>query len=181
MTKTVLVRYGAISEVARFVNASGQSLRRGTEVVVQSHRGLERGVLLEDAADRDGVNGNGADLAEEPEIKRPCTVDDRRQGDELRSECEADFGPWQARIRDWNLQLELIDLERTLDRSKLILYVLNDRGADCTRLALQAAAAGFGVVEVQSVGADGLVPTPSGHGCGSGGCGSGGESNGCCH
>jgi cell fate regulator YaaT (PSP1 superfamily) len=182
MSKTVLVRYGAISEVARFANASGESLRRGTDVVVHTHRGVERGVLLEDAAaDRNGVNGNGADLTEEPQIKRFCTADDLRQSDALRSECEAQFGPWQTRIREWNLQLELIDLEWTLDRSKLILYVLNDRGPECTRLALQAAAAGFGVVEVQSVGPDGLVATPSGHGCGSGGCGSGGESNGCCH
>jgi cell fate regulator YaaT (PSP1 superfamily) len=182
MTKTVLVRYGAISEVSRFANASGAPLDRGTEVVVRSHRGLERGVLLEDAdADRDGAGGTATEVAEEPAIERPCTAEDRRQSNELRSECEGQFGPWQARIRDWNLQLELIDLEYTLDRSKLLLYVLNDRGPECTRLALQAAAAGFGVVEVQSVGADGLVPTPSGHGCGSGGCGSGGGSNGCCH
>jgi hypothetical protein len=98
-----------------------------------------------------------------------------------RSDCEAQYSRWQTRIREWNLRLELIDLEWTLDHSKLILYVLNDRGPECTRLALQAAAAGFGVVEVQSVGPDGLVPAESGHGCGSGGCGSGGGSNGCCH
>ena len=49
MSKTVLVRYGAISEVSRFVNASGTALCRGTHVVVQSHRGLECGLLLEDA------------------------------------------------------------------------------------------------------------------------------------
>ena len=45
--------------------------------------------------------------------------------------------------------MELIDLEWTLDKSKLILYVLNDRGPEATRLGLQAAAAGLGTVEVQ--------------------------------
>jgi hypothetical protein len=194
MSKTVLVRYGAISEVSRFANASGSALGRGTEVVVHSHRGLETGLLLEDApADiNDSANSNGrsesndaenpaGDEAEVARIVRPLSDDDRRAGRSHRSDCEAQFAGWQARIRDWKLQLELIELEWTLDRSKLILYVLNERGPECTRLALQAAAAGLGVVEVQSVGPDGLVPAESGHGCGSGGCGSGGESNGCCH
>ncbi len=194
MTKTVLVRYGAISEVARFVNTSGTTLGRGTEVVVQSHRGLETGLLLEDAPAEAhaavGPNGaipaNGSTTSRSDHegdvarIVRPLTDEDRRAGHSHRTDCEQQFDRWQARIRDWKLQLELIDLEWTLDRSKLILYVLNERGPECTRLALQAADAGLGIVEVQSVGPDGLMPTESGHGCGSGGCGSGG-SNGCCH
>jgi len=188
MGKTILVRYGAISEVSRFANASGSALGRGTEVVVHSHRGLETGLLLEDAPAE--INGRvepndtaapASDEADVARIVRPLNDDDRRAGKSHRSDCEAQFAGWQARIRDWKLQLELIDLEWTLDRSKLILYVLNERGPECTRLALQAAAAGLGVVEVQSVGPEGLVPAESGHGCGSGGCGSGGESNGCCH
>ncbi|MCA9058814.1 MAG: hypothetical protein KDA85_09950, partial [Planctomycetaceae bacterium] len=75
-------------------------------------------------------------------------------------------------IDAWNLQLQLIDLEWTLDRSRIVLYVLNDRGAETTRLALLAAAAGLGIIHVQSVSADGVIQQSSG--CGSGGCGSGG-------
>ncbi len=184
MNKTVLVRYGAISEVAKFVNASGAPLTRGAQVVVQSHRGLESGLLLEDApADSDGSPDRESDdaAADAAQILRALTDEDRRATQLLRSQCEEDYARWQTRIREWNLQVELIDLEWTLDRSKIILYVLNERGPECTRLALQAAAAGFGIVEVQSVGPDGLVPMETGHGCGSGGCGSGGGSNGCCH
>jgi len=182
MSKTVLVRYGAISEVSRFVNGSGVPLNRGTQVVVQSHRGLESGLLLEDAsAESSHVEQSDDGDVAAAKIVRPITDEDWRASRLHRSDCEEQFSRWQARIREWNLRLELIDLEWTLDHSKLILYVLNDRGPECTRLALQAAAAGFGVVEVQSVGADGLVPAESGHGCGSGGCGSGGGSNGCCH
>jgi cell fate regulator YaaT (PSP1 superfamily) len=179
MSKTVLVRYGAISEVAKFVNTSGVTLCRGSQVVVQSHRGLECGLLLEDAPVAHDLSvSEGDDTAQ---ILRSFTEEDHRAEQRLRSDCDDQFGRWQDRIREWNLQLELIDLEWTLDRSKLILYVLNDRGPECTRLALQAAAAGLGIVEVQSVGPDGLVPAEAAHGCGSGGCGSGGGSNGCCH
>jgi cell fate regulator YaaT (PSP1 superfamily) len=188
MTKPVLVRYGAISEVARFVNASGASLPRGARVVIKSHRGLESGLLLEDAPfENHTAQHNVAESSEDlAQILRAMTDDDHCAGQRLKSECEDEYARWQARIQEWNLQLELIDLEWTLDRSKIILYVLNDRGPECTRLALQAAAAGLGVVEVQSVGPDGLVPADGGHGCGSGHCGSGhsdsgGGSNGCCH
>ena len=73
---------------------------------------------------------------------------------------------------EWKLDLDLVDLEWTLDRQKLVLYVLGGRGPEATKLALQAAAAGLAVVEVQPVTADGPVPLPpAGGGCGSGGCG----------
>jgi cell fate regulator YaaT (PSP1 superfamily) len=184
MSKTVLVRYGAISEVSRFVNASGTELDRGANVVVQSHRGIECGLLLEDSPAERNESPDGEsepEPADRTQILRESTDEDRRTGELLRLDCENQYSQWQKRIQDWKLRLELIDLEWTLDKSKLILYVLNDRGPESTRLALQAAAAGLGVIEVQPVGADGLVPLQRGSGCGSGGCGSGGGSSGCCH
>jgi hypothetical protein len=51
------------------------------------------------------------------------------------------------------------------------LYVLTERGPATTTLALQAAAEGLGLIEVQPVSAAGLVAVPSGGGCGTGGCG----------
>ena len=103
-------------------------------------------------------------------IVRIASNDDCSTFERLRAECEQEFNEWQRRIESWNLRLELIDLEWTLDRDKLVLYVLNDRGPDCTRLALQAAAAGLGIIEVQPVDSSGLMQSPTGHGCGSGGC-----------
>jgi cell fate regulator YaaT (PSP1 superfamily) len=87
----------------------------------------------------------------------------------LQTSARSAFLDWVARVRQWDLDLQLIDLEWTHDERKLILYVLNERGAECTRLALQAAAAGYSV-EVQPVSAEGLVALPTGgtgcHACG---------------
>jgi cell fate regulator YaaT (PSP1 superfamily) len=184
----VLVRYGAIPEVARFAVAASEPLERGCPVVVRTHRGIEIGTLLErlQAAATPRVNGSPADgpdhngsadaahaVAEGDSdfvVLRPATPADLAQAAELRSECEGQFETWRGRIREWNLNLELIDLEWTLDRGRLVLYVLNDRGPDCTKLALQAAAAGLGTIEVQPVGPDGLMqPEPARGGCRSGG------------
>jgi cell fate regulator YaaT (PSP1 superfamily) len=177
LSRNVLVRYGTISEVARCANASGTALPRGARVVVQTHRGVELGTLLEDAPVPATVDPESAEFP----ILRSSSQEDEQNARSLQAECSQRFRVWNDRIAGWKLQLELVDLEWTLDKSKLILYVLNDRGAECTKLALQAAAAGFEAVEVQPVGAQGLVPLErGGGGCGSGGCGSG-DSGGCCH
>ncbi len=160
---TWLVRYGAVPEVGRFILRADVPLERGAAVVVRTHRGLQLGEALEAVS---------ASKAEETdfEIVRPATVDDQSAETRLKSRCEAEFYEWCRRIVLWNLSLELIDLERTLDDEKLILYVLTERGPATTTLALQAAAEGLGIIEVQPVTAAGLVAASSG-GCGSGGCG----------
>src|SRR5690242_8978447 len=47
-SSTLLVRYGAIPEVARFANPQAIPLDRGTAVVVTTHRGPELGAVLEE-------------------------------------------------------------------------------------------------------------------------------------
>lgn len=165
-----LVRYGAVPEVARFVHAGETVPRRGESVVVETHRGLQMGTVLEKLKASAGVAAEDVDYR----IDRIATSADLSAAHSLTRECEDAFPEWCARILQWKLNLEMIDLEWTLDRQKLILYVLCERGPDSTKLALQAAAAGLGIIEVQPVSATGLVqPEPSGGGCGTGGGGCG--------
>ena len=168
-----LVRYGAVPEVARFRDASHGKPSRGETVVVETHRGLQVGSVLE----RLKPSLVAADMEIDFEIVRVATPADLEASRERTRECDEAFAGWCARILQWDLQLELVDLEWTLDRQKLILYVLCERGPDSTKLALQAAATGFGIIEVQPVSATGLVSLPKE----SGGCGSGGGGCGCSH
>lgn len=175
----VLVRYGQIPQVAKFVvspdtlEAGSQLPGRDSQVVVETDRGLELGrvldVLKQGIVDPDKpASGN---------VVRVASGDDLQTQVQLRQTADAEYDVWQKRIADWKLQLQLIDVEWTLDRQQVVLYVLNGQNAEVTRLALLTAAAGLGIVHVQPVAADGLVPKPSsGGGCGSGGggCGSGG-------
>lgn len=168
-----LVRYGVVPEVARFRDDSSLSPVRGDTVVVQTHRGLQVGSVLE----RLKPSSILTDMEIDFEIVRVATPADHEAVRERTRECDEAFAGWCARILQWGLQLELVDLEWTLDRQKLILYVLCERGPDSTKLALQAAASGFGIIEVQPVSAAGLVSLPKE----SGGCGSGGGGCGCSH
>jgi len=162
--RIVLVRYGAIPEVARFRWALPVVPERGQTVVVNNHRGEMLGTVLEQVK-------QNSDTEVETEVRRLATSDDLRTAETLKSSCTQEYSDWEERISRWNLELQLLDLETTLDGAKKILYVLCDRGPDSTKLALQAAAEGLGIIEVQPVDADGLVNIDGGGGCGSGGCG----------
>ena len=170
-----LVRYGAVPEVARCRLEDGLPRpMRGECVVVETHRGEQLGEILGDVRSE----------SEHPAaftILREATSADQAAARYAAEKSAAEFPEWTSRIAEWNIDLQVIDIERTLDGTKLVLYVLNERGPECTRLAIQAAASGFGIIEVQPVGAEGLISQPaSSGGCGSGGggCGSGG---GCGH
>jgi cell fate regulator YaaT (PSP1 superfamily) len=145
-------------------------------VVVNSHRGIELGTTLENlraAVRTPATDGDsGAEVAS-PEFRvlRRATAADEEQHTALRRAADEAFSEWRRRILEWKLELELLDIEWTLDRQKLVLYVLGARGAETTRLALHAAAAGLAVVEVQPVNAEGPIPLGAGGGgCGSCGC-----------
>ncbi len=168
-----LVRYGAVPEVARFRDASHAAPSRGESVIVETHRGLQVGSVLEQLK----PSLIAADMEIDYEIVRTATLADLQAARERTRECDETFAGWCDRIVEWDLELELVELEWTLDRQKLILYVLCDRGPDSTKLALQAAATGFGIIEVQPVSATGLVVVEKE----SGGCGTGGGGCGCSH
>ncbi len=161
-----LVRYGRVPQVARF-GGHAEAPQRGAEVVVATERGEELGVVLHVTALPPGELGEGEEFT--GLVVRGATPEDLESVSGVQRELDAEFGTWLTRAATWNLQLEIIDLEKTLD-GRLVLYVLNDRGPETTRLALLAAAAGHGVVHVQPVSAEGIVQQKAGGGCGDCGC-----------
>lgn len=159
----VLARYGRVPQVARFAGF-GQPLAREDRVVVTTERGQELATVLQIlAASLKSSDGTPVHLT--GEVVRAADNDDLAKALALEQQAEAGFPNWLTRAAGWKLQLELIDVEMTLDE-RLILYVLNDRGAETTRLALLAAAAGFGIIHVQPVSAEGVVQASGGGGCG---------------
>ena len=169
-TTQVLVRYGTIPQVERTTSLIAEEVPRGARVVIRTDRGEELGELLQPIT---AGQQSSEEEANGTVLLRVATEQEIQQSLELRRNCEEEYPLWQKRIADWGLELELIDLERNLDDSLLILYVLNDRGPDCTKLALRVAAEGLGNVKVQPVGAEGPVAVTAAVGTGS--CSSGGS------
>lgn len=159
----VLARYGRVPQVARFA-AWGDRPERTASVVVSTDRGQELAVVLQ-TLPPDAKTAEGEVATPTGELLRLATDDDLLRSTRDQQAAEDSFAEWLARAEKWKLQLELIDIERTLD-DRLIMYVLNDRNAESTRMALLAAAGGFGVIHVQPVSAEGIVQASGGGGCG---------------
>ncbi len=160
----VLARYGRVPQVARFGGYETPP-GRDSKVIVTTERGHELATVLQ-VLPVSTKSADGSDVGITGEILRMATTQDLALSASLEQKAEDSFPNWLARAATWKLQLELIDIETTMD-DRLILYVLNDRGAETTRLALLAAAAGFGVIHVQPVSAEGIVQASGGGGCGS--------------
>ena len=166
-----LIRFGAVPDVVRCDVSLLSEIRRGADVVLETDRGLELGVALEVL--KPSVEADAPSPAAHFNAIRVATPADAERYRALRQRSQAEFELWEQRITEWGLDLQVIDLEWTLDEKTLVLYVLNERGPECTKLALQAAAAGLGIVTVQPVTSDGpaRVPANASGGCGTGGCG----------
>ncbi|MCG6157071.1 hypothetical protein [Rubinisphaera margarita] len=164
-----LIRVGQIAETLRCFAETDVELNRGDQIAVQTDRGLRFASVL----NRLSSEPLAVEDDELPSrFVRRLSDDDQKRLTELREQADRDFPRWQQRIAQWKVAVELLDLEWTLDGERVMLYVLNERGPECTKLALMAAAAGLGIIEVVPVSPDGQrQPTSSGSGgCGSGGC-----------
>lgn len=173
-----LVQIGLYGEPLRCRATGLPTLSRQARVVVATERGemLARVLRLLRTIPSSEIESEG-EAGGWTIIVRTVTAEDEQRLAERKQQSAQEFADWQARIAEWRLQLELVDLEWTLDGRRLMLYVLNDRGPESTKLALQAAAKGFGHLDVLPVSAEGLM-SPGG-GEKSGGCGCG--SSGGCH
>mgnify|MGYP000918998677 CR=1 FL=1 len=114
-----LIRYGVIPEVARFANPQVIRAARGDVVVVKTHRGQELGMVLE-ALRAAAEPRSGEPEAATGDILRTATEADHARAAELRTAAVGEFPGWEHRIAEWKLDLQLVDLEWTLDRARLV-------------------------------------------------------------
>ena len=167
LAQEYLVRVGNQGQTLVCLAADGLVPQRSATLVVQSDRGEQLGVMLREIPPplHPEEQSNTTNL-----IVRLATEADLALGNQRIAAANSQFEAWQERIESWSVDVELMDLEWTLDGNRLLIYVLNERGPECTKLALMAAAKGHGIVEVVPLSSDGIT-TPKNSGCGSGNCG----------
>ncbi len=166
-THLYLLRIGACGETVRCFGDESPLFKRGDQVVLQTGRGEMLAHVMQHLPEEKKTTNEIL----QNRILRAATSEDLKRQHNLKLRAEQEFIAWRERIQKWQVDVELVDLEWTLDGNKLILYVLNSRGPECTKLAIQAAAEGLGVIDVVPVSTGGVVvPAASGCGCGSGGC-----------
>lgn len=120
MSRSHLIRVGALAAVGRFAAVDARLYPRGTRVVVRTARGLEIGEVLSPPDDADE-----AGRADGP-ILRGMTIEDQLLEARLAKNRHAAYEACQARLKDGGLPACLMDVEHLFDGRTLVFYFLGD-------------------------------------------------------
>ncbi len=147
MAQIVGVQFKNMGKVYSF-DAADKTYKKGDSVVVDTARGIEVGKV---------VYGNReTDLSElqsplKP-ILRTATPDDLRRAEENRAREAEAMRLCQQKINDHKLDMKLVDVEYTLDGSKILFYFTADGRVDFRELVKDLASAFHTRIELRQIG-----------------------------
>lgn len=147
MVKVAGVRFKKAGKVYYF-DPDGFDIGKGINVIVETARGLEFGVLTEDIKE-----------VEEKEIVAPLkkiirVADDKdvAQHQENLRKKEKAMTLCQEKIDKHNLEMKLVDVEHTFDNSKIIFYFTSDGRVDFRELVKDLASVFKMRIELRQIG-----------------------------
>jgi len=145
--QTMIVRFGVLGHVGRFVPLDGRPYPRGTEVVCETRRGLEIGKILAgvEAAPALDAAGKGAGdvpstISNDGTIVRAVTTEDRLLRLRLQQRRAEAIATCESLLTERGLAVTLIDVDQTLDGGSLVFYFLGEISPEVDRVTEQLAA-----------------------------------------
>ncbi len=123
-----VVRYGVTRILGEFTARGFGSLARGTSVIVRSDRGHEWGTVLSTATEQTRTylgtaEGHGR-------IVRIPTTEDETERDKAILFEKSAFQGCLDLIRERNMQMQLIDVEKVIGGERLIFYYVSEQRVD---------------------------------------------------
>jgi hypothetical protein len=172
IVSTHLVRVGALAEIGRFRATDARRYRRGTRVVLETHRGLEVGTVLT-AVDASADIPTQTAPIDDGKLIRALTVEDELLRTRLDSRRREAFAACQAKIAELGISVTLLDVEHLFDGQSLVFYFLEDPppGLDAALQALAetyeatAQLQKFAEALTSGCGPDCGTDAAAGHGC----------------
>jgi len=147
MTKVVAVRFRTAGKNYYF-DPQGFELHSGEEVIVETARGIEFGVLASDVIE---VDDNQIVQPLKP-ILRLANDEDRVKNEENIKKREKALSICQQKVDARGLEMKLVDVEYTFDNSKVIFYFTADGRVDFRELVKDLASAFRMRIELRQIG-----------------------------
>lgn len=147
MAQIVGVQFKNMGKVYSF-DAADKSYKKGDRVVVDTARGIEVGTVT--------FGNRETDVSElqvplKP-ILRLATADDIRKAEENREREAEAMRVCQQKIADHKLEMKLVDVEYTLDGSKILFYFTADGRVDFRELVKDLASTFHTRIELRQIG-----------------------------
>lgn len=147
MVKVAGVRFKKAGKVYYF-DPDGYDIYKGTNVIVETARGLEFGVITEDIKEV----GEDEIVAPLKKIIRIADENDVLQHKENLKKKEKALSLCQEKIDKHNLGMKLVDVEHTFDNSKIIFYFTADGRVDFRELVKDLAGVFKMRIELRQIG-----------------------------
>jgi len=147
MVKVVGIRFKPVGKIYYF-NPDGTELSVGDGVIVETTRGVEYGtvVLSEKEIDEEKFN------MPIKSILRKATEDDKKQVEENKIRTKEARDICLEKIAANGLEMNLVDVEYTFDRSKILFYFTADGRVDFRQLVKDLAAVFRTRIELRQIG-----------------------------
>ena len=117
-----LVRYGRGGEVGLFGTVHQSEVERNDTVIIQTHRGTEVGIILQDASQPTSAAVRG-------ELIRLATNQDLETQDEANLAAAKVLDQATLECRKLEVPVQLVDSYQTLDESTTIIYFIGEDSA----------------------------------------------------
>lgn len=147
MSKVIDVRFRPQGK-AYYFDPGAYKVAKGDYVVVQTARGDECGEVVQEAHE---IPQQKLTKALRPVLRIADSADIRRMEKNRADEAHA-FQECEARIRKHGLDMKLVDVEYTLDRSKILFYFTADGRIDFRELVKDLAGVFHTRIELRQIG-----------------------------
>lgn len=147
MSKVVGVRFKKAGKIYYF-DPAGYELPVGTQVIVETARGVEFGDVVvgaKEVADKDIVSPL-------KKVVRIVTDEDRQINEENKARVQEAIEAGAQKIEKHQLDMKLVDVEFTFDRNKIIFYFTADGRVDFRELVKDLAAIFKTRIELRQIG-----------------------------
>ena len=147
MVEIIGVRFNSAGKIYYF-DPNGEAFAVGTKVLVETARGVELGhvVIANKEVGEDEI------VAPLKPIIRKATEDDFRQLDENKEKEKDAYIIAAEKIREHKIDMKLVDVEYTFDRSKILFYFTADGRVDFRELVKSLASIFHTRIELRQIG-----------------------------
>lgn len=147
MAEVIGVRFKDTGKVYYF-DPTGEKLRHGEKVIVETARGVECGVI---AMENREVSDSSI-VQPLRKLVRRATRDDLRRVEENRRKERSAFQICEKKIAERGLEMKLVDVEYTFDNSKILFYFTADGRVDFRELVKDLAGQFRTRIELRQIG-----------------------------
>ncbi len=147
MTKVVGIRFKPVGKIYYF-NPEDIELSNGDGVIVETTRGIEYGTVVLSAKEIDEKEFNMPIKS----ILRKATDSDFATAEDNKKKAKEAFSICLEKIAENKLEMNLVDVEYTFDRSKVLFYFTADGRVDFRQLVKDLAAVFRTRIELRQIG-----------------------------